>query len=98
MVNYNLVTYLLVLLSVVATVLVVALVNSYGQIDVTSLLSLRSFSSFSLTDKQSIDKKLVLDVGSLRPSGFVGYPVVHLKRTAQNVFGPGVFAKPEQEE
>lgn len=98
MVNYNLATCLLVLLSVVATVLVVALVDLYGQIDVTSLLSLRSFSSFSLTDKQSIDKKLVLDVGSLRPSGFVGYPVVHPKRTTQNVFGPGVVAKPEQGE
>jgi len=95
MVNYNLATCLLVLLAVVAAVLAVELVDSYGQIDVYSLLSGRSLSYFRLTDKQSVDKELVLGAGSLRPSGYVDYPVVHLKRTAQNVFGPGVFTKPE---
>lgn len=99
MVNYNLAAYLLVLLAVVAAVLGVALVDLYGQIDVSSLLSGR-FSSFSQTDKQSVDKdkEAVLSTGSLRPSGFVDYPVVHPRRTAQNVFGPGALTSPEPEE
>ena len=98
MVNYSLATCLLVLLAVVAAVLAVALVDSYGQIDVPSLLSGRSFRFLGLTDKQGVDEGLVLGGGSERLTGFVDYPVVHLKRTAGDVFGPGVFTKPEQEE
>lgn len=97
MVNYNLATYLLVLLATVAAVLAVALLDLYGQIDGPSLLSGRPFSSFSQTDKQSVDKELVLGGGSPRPVGFVGYPVARPKRTTQNVFGPGALTSPEPE-
>ncbi len=97
MVNYNLETYLLVLLAVVAAVLVVALPDSYSQIDRLSLLAGRSFSFSGLTDQQGVDKELVLGGGGVRPSGFVDYPVVHPKRTMGKVFGPGVFNRPEQE-
>lgn len=97
MANYNLVTYLLVLMMLVAVVLVASMASSYGYIDVAEVLTLRTFplifrSQSEVEGEQSSDEDRNQEIRGeqARPVEFAGNPVVHLERSGGDKFGPGV--------
>lgn len=90
MAKYNLVTYLLVLLSVVAAVLMTSFIDSYGQFDVADVLSLRVFNLGEAGQEQAKEEVPDVETEQMVPEGWVGYPVVSINYSGDSGFAPGI--------
>ncbi len=102
MANSSLITYLMAVLVIMASVMALAAADTYTQIDISALPVLRSGSSSSGSgqgvavdgeemgsEAEESSKEQVLSSQKKLPERYVDYPVASVKRQDLSLFAPG---------